>query len=115
MDRNSLQQQQSGRRRPCCTDFRFWVVFLSLAACRKLDGADSVIMVVPPESWAHSRRPTALTWTTTSTPGGSADHYRAVLENAILIVEFARDLEAQGRSGDRRCRRGRADAAASDP
>jgi len=96
----SLQQQQSGSQAPYFYALSILVVFLSLAALYESWSIPfSVIMVVPLGVLG------ALA--ATSLFGLSNDVYFQVgllttiglsAKNAILIVEFARELQAQGRS-----------------
>jgi multidrug efflux pump len=96
----SLQQQQSGAQAPLLYGLSILVVLLSLAALYESWTVPiSVIMVVPLGILGALAAATAL--------GLQNDVYFQVgllttiglsSKNAILIVEFARDLEAQGRS-----------------
>jgi multidrug efflux pump len=96
----SLQQQQSGSQAPLFYALSILVVFLSLAALYESWTVPiSVIMVVPLGIIGALAAATAL--------GLENDVYFQVgllttiglsSKNAILIVEFARDLEAQGKS-----------------
>src|SRR5882762_9924016 len=96
----SLQQQQSGSQAPMLYALSVLVVFLSLAALYESWIVPiSVIMVVPLGILGALAAATAL--------GLQNDVYFQVgllttiglsSKNAILIVEFARDLEAQGKS-----------------
>jgi multidrug efflux pump len=96
----SLQQQQSGSQAPMLYALSVLVVFLSLAALYESWTVPiSVIMVVPLGILGALAAATTL--------GLQNDVYFQVgllttiglsSKNAILIVEFARDLEAQGKS-----------------
>jgi multidrug efflux pump len=96
----SLQQEQSGSQAPLFYALSILVVFLSLAALYESWTVPiSVIMVVPLGIIGALAAATAL--------GLENDVYFQVgllttiglsSKNAILIVEFARDLEAQGKS-----------------
>jgi multidrug efflux pump len=96
----SLQQQQSGSQAPILYGLSILVVFLSLAALYESWTVPiSVIMVVPLGILGALAAATAL--------GLQNDVYFQVgllttiglsSKNAILIVEFARDLEAAGKS-----------------
>jgi multidrug efflux pump len=96
----SLQEQQSGSQAPLLYALSILVVFLSLAALYESWTVPiSVIMVVPLGILGALAAATAL--------GLENDVYFQVgllttiglsSKNAILIVEFARDLEAQGKS-----------------
>ena len=96
----SLQQQQSGSQAPMLYALSILVVFLSLAALYESWTVPiSVIMVVPLGILGALTAATALHLENDvffqvgllTTIGLSS-------KNAILIVEFARDLEAQGKS-----------------
>jgi multidrug efflux pump len=96
----SLQEQQSGSQAPALYGLSILVVFLSLAALYESWMVPiSVIMVVPLGILGALAAATALHLENDvyfqvgllTTIGLSS-------KNAILIVEFARDLEAQGRS-----------------
>jgi multidrug efflux pump subunit AcrB len=96
----SLQQQQSGSQAPMLYGLSILVVLLSLAALYESWTVPiSVIMVVPLGILGALAAATAL--------GLQNDVYFQVgllttiglsSKNAILIVEFARDLEAEGKS-----------------
>ena len=96
----SLQQQQSGSQAPLLYALAILVVFLSLAALYESWSIPlSVIMVVPIGVLGALAAATAF--------GMSNDVYFQVglvttvglsAKNAILIVEFARELHAEGRS-----------------
>jgi hydrophobe/amphiphile efflux-1 (HAE1) family protein len=96
----SLQQQQSGSQAPLLYGLSILVVFLSLAALYESWSIPaSVIMVVPLGLLGALAAATML--------GMSNDVYFQVgllttiglsAKNAILIVEFARELHAKGRS-----------------
>jgi multidrug efflux pump len=96
----SLQEQQSGSQAPLLYGLSILVVFLSLAALYESWTVPiSVIMVVPlgilgalaaATSW-HLENDVYFQVGLLTTIGLSS-------KNAILIVEFARDLEAQGKS-----------------
>jgi len=96
----SLQEQQSGAQAPILYAISILVVFLSLAALYESWTVPiSVIMVVPLGILGALAAATAL--------GLENDVYFQVgllttiglsSKNAILIVEFARELEAQGKS-----------------
>ncbi len=96
----SLQEQQSGSQAPLLYGLSILVVFLSLAALYESWTVPiSVVMVVPLGVLGALAAATALHLENDvffqvgllTTIGLSS-------KNAILIVEFARDLEAQGRS-----------------
>ena len=96
----SLQQQQSGSQAPLLYGLSVLVVFLSLAALYESWTVPiSVIMVVPIGVFGavamaqamHLENDVFFQVGLLTTIGLSS-------KNAILIVEFARDLEAQGRS-----------------
>jgi multidrug efflux pump len=96
----SLQEQQSGSQAPLLYGLSILVVFLSLAALYESWTVPiSVIMVVPlgilgalaAASALHLENDVFFQVGLLTTIGLSS-------KNAILIVEFARDLEAQGRS-----------------
>jgi len=96
----SLQEQQSGSQAPLLYALSILVVFLSLAALYESWTVPiSVIMVVPLGVFGALSMATALHLENDvffqvgllTTIGLSS-------KNAILIVEFARDLEAQGKS-----------------
>jgi multidrug efflux pump len=96
----SLQEQQSGSQAPMLYALSILVVFLSLAALYESWTVPiSVIMVVPLGMLGAIAAATALHLENDvyfqvgllTTMGLSS-------KNAILIVEFARDLEAQGKS-----------------
>jgi len=96
----SLQEQQSGSQAPLLYALSILVVFLSLAALYESWTVPiSVIMVVPlgvlgalaMASALHLENDVFFQVGLLTTIGLSS-------KNAILIVEFARDLEAQGRS-----------------
>jgi multidrug efflux pump len=96
----SLQQQQSGSQAPMLYGLSILVVFLALAALYESWSVPiSVIMVVPLGILGALAAATALHLENDvyfhvgllTTIGLSS-------KNAILIVEFARDLEAKGRS-----------------
>ena len=96
----SLQEQQSGSQAPLLYGLSILVVFLSLAALYESWTIPiSVIMVVPigvigalsAASAFHLENDVFFQVGLLTTIGLSS-------KNAILIVEFARDLEAQGRS-----------------
>jgi multidrug efflux pump len=96
----SLQEQQSGSQAPLLYGLSILVVFLSLAALYESWTIPiSVVMVVPlgvlgalvAASALHLENDVFFQVGLLTTIGLSS-------KNAILIVEFARDLEAQGRS-----------------
>ena len=96
----SLQEQQSGSQAPLLYGLSILVVFLSLAALYESWTVPiSVIMVVPlgilgalaAASALHLENDVFFQVGLLTTIGLSS-------KNAILIVEFARDLEAQGKS-----------------
>jgi multidrug efflux pump len=96
----SLQEQQSGSQAPFLYGLSILVVFLSLAALYESWTIPiSVIMVVPigvigalsAASAFHLENDVFFQVGLLTTIGLSS-------KNAILIVEFARDLEAQGKS-----------------
>ncbi len=96
----SLQEQQSGSQAPLLYGLSILVVFLSLAALYESWTIPiSVVMVVPlgvlgalaTASALHLENDVFFQVGLLTTIGLSS-------KNAILIVEFARDLEAQGRS-----------------
>jgi multidrug efflux pump len=96
----SLQQQQSGSQAPLLYGLSVLVVFLSLAALYESWTVPiSVIMVVPIGVFGavamaqamHLENDVFFQVGLLTTIGLSS-------KNAILIVEFARDLEAQGKS-----------------
>jgi multidrug efflux pump len=96
----SLQQQQSGSQAPLLYGLSILVVFLSLAALYESWKVPiSVIMVVPlgilgalaAATGLHLENDVYFQVGLLTTIGLSS-------KNAILIVEFARDLEAQGKS-----------------
>ena len=96
----SLQEQQSGSQAPLLYGLSILVVFLSLAALYESWTVPiSVIMVVPlgvlgalaMASVLHLENDVFFQVGLLTTIGLSS-------KNAILIVEFARDLEAQGKS-----------------
>ena len=96
----SLQEQQSGSQAPLLYGLSILVVFLSLAALYESWSMPiSVIMVVPlgvlgalaVASALHLENDVFFQVGLLTTIGLSS-------KNAILIVEFARDLEAQGKS-----------------
>jgi multidrug efflux pump len=96
----SLQERQSGSQAPLLYGLSILVVFLCLAALYESWSIPiSVVMVVPIGILGAVVAATAL--------GLESDVYFQVgllvtiglsAKNAILIVEFARDLEAQGKS-----------------
>jgi multidrug efflux pump len=96
----SLQEQQSGSQAPLLYGLSILVVFLSLAALYESWTVPiSVVMVVPlgvlgalaAASALHLENDVFFQVGLLTTIGLSS-------KNAILIVEFARDLEAQGKS-----------------
>ena len=113
----SLQQQQSSSQAPLLYGLSLLVVLLALAALYESWSIPiSVIMVVPLGILGALAAATALHLENDvyfqvgllTTIGLSS-------KNAILIVEFARDLEAEGKSIARRRHRSRALAVAADP
>jgi len=95
----SLQQQQSGSQAPILYGLSILVVFLSLAALYESWIVPiSVIMVVRSESWRAHDGDRASSGKRRLLPGGLLTTIGLSSKNAILIVEFARDLEARGKS-----------------
>jgi multidrug efflux pump len=96
----SLQQQQSGSQAPLLYGLSILVVFLSLAALYESWSVPASVILVVPLGLLGALAAASLL-------GMSNDVYFQVgllttiglsAKNAILIVEFARELHAQGRS-----------------
>jgi multidrug efflux pump len=96
----SLQQQQSGSQAPLLYGLSILVVFLSLAALYESWTVPiSVIMVVPLGILGALAAATALHLENdVYFQVGLLTTMGLASKNAILIVEFARDLEAKGKS-----------------
>jgi len=94
----SLQQIQAGTQAPYFYALSVIVVFLASPPSTKAGRSRSRSPGGALACWARSPRPPRSACRTTSTSRSAPHHDRLSAKNAILIVEFARELHAQGRS-----------------